>query len=53
MYIYLLAHEVMITLMHISNLGQHSPGGDCVLCKSMDVTTRHNGLSGHTFTMTS
>ena len=22
-------------------LGRHSSGGDCVLCKSMDVTTRH------------
>ena len=53
MYIYFLVHEVMITWMRVSKLGRHSPGGDRVITKSKDVTTRHSMLSGCAFTMTS
>ena len=33
-------------------LGRHSPGGDRVLCKTTDVTTRRIRLIGSAFTMT-
>ncbi len=36
-----------------SKLGRHSPGGDRVLCKSTDVTTRHIRLISRTFIKTS
>ena len=54
MYVYLIAHEVMLhgSIFPIL-LGRHSPGGDHVLCKSTDVTTGHIKLIGHAFTMTS
>ena len=49
MYVYFLAHEVMITRMHIYN----PFGGGHVYCKSTDVTTNHIRLSGHEFTIIS
>ena len=43
MYIYFLAHEVMSTQreMHMSKLGRCDSDGDCDLCMSTVVTTRH------------
>ena len=51
-YIYFLTHEDMITQMCISDLGRSDPGGQHVICKSTDVTTRHIRLCGYAFTMT-
>ena len=44
-------HEVMIKQMFL--LGRRSSGGDQVLCKSTDVTTRYIGLTGNSFNVTS
>ena len=34
-------------------LGRRNPGGDRVLCKSTDITTRHIRLISHAYTLTS
>ena len=52
-YRYFLAHEVIIMWMCISKLERCGPGGDCVLCISKDVITRHIRFRGLVFTMTS